>query len=226
VTVTSSMFKTVATVRSRTSRYKALIMQNRRITAEVPPSATAGSTDHIPDYRRLLVASLLADGLTFEQAERAQLVFSLVRLFNRLSQDYEAAHRKLGWSWAGFRVLNLLGAVGPMESRELIRASGSSRASMASLLNTLEHDGLVERTRSFGDRRQVVVSLTADGAARLVAGIRAQAECDEAWFSRLDTQQELDLEQTLTALADQPPPAAVSTDPYGAPQALAHSHRD
>ena len=62
--------------------------------------------------------------------------------------------------------------------------------------------------------------------ARLVAGIRAQAECDEAWFSRLDTQQELDLEQTLTALADQPPPAAVSTDPYGAPQALAHSHRD
>ena len=180
------------------------MMQNRRLADR--PARLAVSTDHIPDYRRLLVASLLADGLTFEQAERAQLVFSLVRLFNRLSQDYEAAHRKLGWSWAGFRVLNLLGAVGPMESRELIRASGSSRASMASLLNTLEHDGLVERTRSAGDRRQVVVSLTAGGAARLVAGIRAQAECDEAWFSSLDTQRELDLEQTLTALADQPRP--------------------
>lgn len=167
---------------------------------------TTPSPDQIPDYRRQLVDSLLAEGLTSEEAERAQLVFSLVRLFNRLSQDYESAHRKLGWSWAGFRVLNLLGAVGPMESRELIRASGSSRASMASLLTTLEHDGLVERARSEGDRRQVLVRLTSDGEKRLLAGIRVQAHCDESWFASLDERQQLQLEKTLTALADQPRP--------------------
>lgn len=159
---------------------------------------------HVAEYRRLLHDRLLAEGAARDEAERAQLVFSLVRLFTRLGQDYEAAHRKLGWSWSGFRLLNILWAAGPMESRELVRASGSSRANVASLLNTLERDGLIERTRSSGDRRQVLVRLTTHGESRLHAGIRVQAERDRRWFSMLTPQQESVAEEILTALADQP----------------------
>lgn len=93
-----------------------------------------------------------------------------------------------------------------MESRELVRASGSSRANVASLLNTLERDGLIERTRSVADRRQVVVRLTSHGESRLDEGIRVQADCDRRWFAMLTPQQESLAEEILTALADQPRP--------------------
>jgi DNA-binding MarR family transcriptional regulator len=170
------------------------------------PPSDALPGDRVAEYRRLLHDRLLADGAAPDEADRAQLVFSLVRLLTRLGQDYEAAHRRLGWSWSGFRLLNILWAVGPMESRELVRASGSSRANVASLLNTLERDGLIERARSVGDRRQVVVRLTAHGESRLHEGMRVQADCDRRWFSMLTPQQESVAEEILTALADQPRP--------------------
>lgn len=173
---------------------------------EAVSAADEGLVGHIGEYRRRLHDRLVAEGSAIDQADRAQLVFSLVRLYNRLSQDYEAAHRKLGWSWAGFRLLNILWAAGPMESRELVRASGSSRANVASLLNTLERAGLIHRARSLDDRRQVFVRLTDLGESRLHAGIRVQEECDRRWFSMLTPQQQAMAEELLTALADQPRP--------------------
>lgn len=171
-----------------------------------PPGSGSAAIEHIADYRRSLYERLLADGAGSDAAHRAQLVFSLVRLFNRLSRDYEAAHRKLGWSWSGFRLLNVLWAMGPLESRDLVRASGSSRANVASLLNTLERDGLIERTRSAGDRRQVIVRLTELGESRLHEGISVQADCDRRWFSMLTPEEESLAGAILTALADQPRP--------------------
>lgn len=94
-------------------------------------------------------------------------------------------HRRLGWSWAGFRFMNLLWAAGPLEARQLTRLSGASRAATSAVLNTLERDGLIRRDRSETDRRQVLVSLTDEGASRLLEGLRAQAERDRAWFAVL-----------------------------------------
>lgn len=170
------------------------------------PPTGAPPVGHVSEYRRRLHARLLAEGAAPDEADRAQLVFSLVRLFTRLGQDYEAAHRRLGWSWSGFRLMNILWAAGPMESRELVRASGSSRANVASLLNTLERDGLIERARSSEDRRQVLVRLTIHGEMRLHDGIVVQAECDRRWLSMLTPQQQSVAEGLLTALADQPRP--------------------
>lgn len=160
-------------------------------------------------------------GLSPDDAERTELVFDLTRFFNRLAQDSESVQRPLGWTWAGFRLLNLLWAAGPVEARRLRRLSGSSRAAISSLLGTLERDGLVRRERSGEDRRQVWVALTDAGRRRLAAGQLAQAERDRAWFAALAPEEARDLGELVRRLADQPTPGGGSgyTRPDTAPDA-------
>lgn len=167
-------------------------------------------TEHDPPHPapRDLLRSRLVDetGLSAEDAERTELVFDLTRFFNRLAQDSESVQRPMGWTWAGFRLLNLLWAAGPVEARRLRRLSGSSRAAISSLLGTLERDGLVRRERSGDDRRQVEVALTDTGRRRLAGGQLAQAERDRAWFAVLTPEEARVLGGLVARLADQPTP--------------------
>lgn len=164
----------------------------------------------VPDdrnFREVLHARLLEEGIVpLEAVQRTDLVFNLTRFYNRLGQDSESLHRRLGWSWAGFRIMNLLWAAGPLESRQLGRLSGSSRATISSLLNTLERDGLVARDRSETDRRQVLVRLTEDGRGRLGEGLRSQADRDRAWFAVLSPEEQDQLGALLQKLAEQRTP--------------------
>ncbi|GAA1518541.1 MarR family winged helix-turn-helix transcriptional regulator [Nocardioides humi] len=156
------------------------------------------------DLGEVLHDRLLAEGIVApEAADRTDLIVNLTRFYNRLSQDAESVQRPLGWSWAGFRIMNLLWAAGPMESRQLGRLAGSSRATISSLLNTLERDGLVARDRSESDRRQVMVRLTDDGHERIRAGLHAQAERDRAWFGVLSPEEQQTMRHLLRKLADQ-----------------------
>ena len=94
--------------------------------------------------------------------------FNLVRAANRVVGDLEATvHRPAGWSWAGFRVMFALWVEGPLEPRQIARLAAMSRAAVSSVCNTLERDGLVERSRDRADRRLVTVRLTAAGRERL-----------------------------------------------------------
>jgi DNA-binding MarR family transcriptional regulator len=142
-----------------------------------------------------------ADGVA-----NALLTFSLMRLQSRLSQDFESMHRKRGWTWSGFRIMNVLWAVGPVDQRDLARLSGGSRAAISSALNTLERDGLVTRTRDSADRRLVQVALTTRGYEELKAGMRDQARREQGWFERLTPQERHALTELLARLADQPRP--------------------
>jgi DNA-binding MarR family transcriptional regulator len=160
-----------------------------------------------PQVSDLLHRRLLQEGIVSAEAvDRTDLVVNLTRFYNRLGQDSESAQRRFGWSWAGFRIMNLLWAVGPMEARHIGRLAGQSRASISSLLNTLERDGLVARDRSETDRRQVLVRLTDDGAERLVAGLRTQADRDRAWFAVLSPKEQQMLGRLLRKLAEQRTP--------------------
>ena len=138
-----------------------------------------------------------------DAVDRTDLVFNLTRFWNRHSQDAESLHRRLGWSWAGFRIMNLLWAAGPLEARAVARLSAASRATISSLLSTLERDGLITRDRTESDRRQVLVRLTDEGDRRLQEGLRAQAERDRAWFAVLDESEQAQLSRLLKRLADQ-----------------------
>jgi DNA-binding MarR family transcriptional regulator len=158
----------------------------------------------VSGYRLALHERLAGDRLLREgAAARADLLFNLVKLFNRMSQDFESVHRQLGWTWAGFRIMSLLWAVGPMEAREVARVSGSSRATISAVLGTLERDGLVVRERIESDRRQVLVQLTAEGTQRLKSGIDAQVSRDRKWFAVLSGEEQQVFGEMLQRLADQ-----------------------
>jgi len=129
-----------------------------------------------------------------------------MRLQSRLSQDFESMHRRRGWTWSGFRIMNVLWALGPVDQRDLSRLSGGSRAAISSAVNTLERDNLVVRTRDSRDGRLVNVALTELGAAALNEGMRAQAERERRWFRSLTRQQRQALSDALARLADQPSP--------------------
>lgn len=112
--------------------------------------------------------------------------FDLVRASTRLVQLLESeVHTPAGWSMAGFRVMFCVWVGGGLEPRDIARLSGLSRAAVSSVLNTLERDGLIERTRESHDRRLVMVRLTGDGERRLVAAYAAQNRVEQAFFGGL-----------------------------------------
>jgi len=127
--------------------------------------------------------------------------FDLIRASTRLVQRLEAdVHREAGWSMAGFRVMFCVWVGGELEPRDIARLSGLSRAAVSSVLNTLERDGLVERSRESDDRRLVTVRLTADGALRLVAAYERQNDVEREFFGELSGAAQRRLAADLLAL--------------------------
>jgi DNA-binding MarR family transcriptional regulator len=135
------------------------------------------------DFEDLAAARVIEEGL---DPLTYRAMFGVFRLSGRMFTDLETRiHRPAGWSLAGFRVMFLLWVAGPMESFEIARLAGLSRAAISSAVNTLERDGLVDRRRESTDRRVVTVYLTDDGASRLVAAYRAQNERERELFGDL-----------------------------------------
>lgn len=130
--------------------------------------------------------------------------FDLIRASTRLVQRLEAAvHTRAGWSMAGFRVMFCVWVGAELEPRDIARLSGLSRAAVSSVLNTLERDGLVERTRESHDRRLVTVRLSGDGERRLVAAYADQNEVEQAFFGGLSGSERRALADRLAGLAAQ-----------------------
>ena len=127
--------------------------------------------------------------------------FAVIRASTRLVQRLESeVHREAGWSMAGFRVMFCVWVGGEMPPNAIARLSGLSRAAVSSVLNTLERDGLVERTRESDDRRLVTVRLTDDGASRLTAAYERQNEVEQDFFGSLDPPAQRRLANDLSTL--------------------------
>jgi len=127
--------------------------------------------------------------------------FDLIRASTRLVQRLESeVHRAAGWSMAGFRVMFCVWVGDELAPHEIARLSGLSRAAVSSVLNTLERDGLVQRSRESDDRRVVTVRLTADGATRLVAAYERQNLVEQEFFGVLAATERQRLAADLLAL--------------------------
>jgi len=127
--------------------------------------------------------------------------FDLIRASTRLVQRLEAeVHREAGWSMAGFRVMFCVWVAGELEPRDIARLSGLSRAAVSSVLNTLERDGLVDRTRESHDRRLVTVRLTDGGERRLVAAYVRQNRVEREFFAALTSDEQRRLATELAEL--------------------------
>lgn len=141
-------------------------------------------------------------------AEATGVVFNLIRASNRIVQDLETVvHRPAGLSWAGFRILYTIDAMGPTEPRQLARFSGVTRASVSSVLKTLERDGLVSRERGVADKRAVRVSLTARGQTVVREAMRRQNARERAWVSCLGHEERTALAGLLRRLIHHRPAA-------------------
>jgi len=133
------------------------------------------------------------------------LSFVLARVANRFARHVESSvHRPRGLSTAGFRVLFTLWATGPLESHRIAVLAGLSRASVSSVVNTLERDGHVERTRQQDDRRLVTVSLTAGGRSVVRDAYEAQHDVERAQYSDLGAAERRILTGLLDRLLDAP----------------------
>jgi DNA-binding MarR family transcriptional regulator len=141
--------------------------------------------------------SRVVDEVPGVDAQALHAILLLHRATDVIVYDLESAvHRPAGWSFAGFRMMFVLWLAGSMPSSQLARLTGSSRAAMSALAKTLEADGLVARGPAATNRRTVVLSLTPEGRARLLAAFSEHHARERAWAGRLTEREQ----QTLIGL--------------------------
>lgn len=159
---------------------------------------------HAAEFEKL-AREQVADLVPGADLQAMAVVFNLVRLANRIVQDLEVeVHRSAGWSWAGFRVMFTVLVAGELKPREISRLSGVSRASVSSVLNTLERDGFVERVRESTDRRLVTVRLTEMGRRNLLNSYRSHNRRELEWVSELSDKEQVVLIELLRRLLARP----------------------
>jgi|tagenome__1003787_1003787.scaffolds.fasta_scaffold20415950_2 DNA-binding MarR family transcriptional regulator len=123
------------------------------------------------------------------------LEVNLVRLAHSLLR---AAKPEL--SRTSTSVLALLRDDGPQRITELAAHEAVAQPSMTSLVSRLERDGLVERRHDPGDRRAVLVAITAEGERVLIDRRRARAAALAARLDRLDDDERRALAAAVPAL--------------------------
>ena len=134
-----------------------------------------------------------------------RLSFLLTRATNRFTRHVEsAAHRRRGLTTAGFRILFTLWTSGPLPAHRIAILAGLSRASVSSVVNTLERDGRVERSRNKDDRRVVTVSITSPGVVEVSEAYEAQHELERAQYGDLSSADRRALAAALETLIDTP----------------------
>jgi len=140
---------------------------------------------------------------------RKETTLTFLTLAGRFRTDAEAVHRPMGLTWAGFRIMHVLWALGETEPYRIAVFAGVSRASISSALNTLEEAKLVVRKRepNRADRRLVKIALTARGKDVVAQGIVARTKHDLAWLEILDSEQLQTFHDLLQKISRQPDPA-------------------
>jgi len=116
----------------------------------------------------------------------------------RLAADLE----RHGLSAAGFSALVVLTtAGGELEMRTLRRRLGWTKASTSEVCSTLEARGLVSRRRAHGDRRAVVLRISAEGVELVEALFPDHTERVARTFAALDEGEKRSLAEICRKLA-------------------------
>ena len=138
------------------------------------------------------------------QAAIAAVGDALQRYQRAVQAFDDAAGRRLGLGPSDLRCLDWL-ASGPMTAGELSRAVGLRPAATTALLDRLERDGWVRRTRADSDRRRVQVELTDEGLRRvgeIYGPLAAEGPATFASWNVADIQRLTLLLESMTAVTD------------------------
>jgi DNA-binding MarR family transcriptional regulator len=130
------------------------------------------------------------------------VVMNLLRAANRLQQDFDTkVHRPVGLTFAAFRMMFAIRALGRLNPLEIARLSSVSAASASSMVNTLERKGLVVRRKEgTQDGRMVLVELTPEGEDLLSALWQRNHEREIEWASVLSDNEQKTLVRLLRKL--------------------------
>jgi DNA-binding MarR family transcriptional regulator len=124
-----------------------------------------------------------------EVADFVQAVGLLVRRVRAA-----AASQELSWSEAS--ALGRIAKEGPATTADLARTQGMRPQSMRTILATLEELGMVERTPHATDGRQVMITLTAKGAA----AHKSSSDAKRTWVAQaIDKLEDQDRETLFAA---------------------------
>src|SRR5665213_1449475 len=148
--------------------------------------------------------------------EAMLVAFNLIRAANRVQQDLETTvHRPAGVTWAAFRVLFIVLAVGPIPPAELARLSSVSPASISSVVNTLERNKLIVRRASTDDGRSVLVELTPRGRKLVSELWMRNNERETAWAQALSPRERAIMTRLLRKILTHraPPPRSLVDKP-------------
>lgn len=160
------------------------------------------------EFLRLAKVALLQSGPDHDPDVLA-FGLSLIRIGNRLQLDLDlTVNRPAGVSWAAYRVLFTVQAVGAIAPKRLARLAGTTAASISSVLRTLEQADLIVREPSDDDGRSYLVALSPEGEALASALSVANHRRMEQWAAILTD----DERRAVTAIVERllqapaPPP--------------------
>ncbi len=147
-----------------------------------------------------------------ERTDIRQLSWMFFTTLRRMGRNLDLHSRKLEREF-GLTVpqLTVLWAVGPGDRAPIGRVADRvhlSGATVTSIVDRLEEHGLVSRARSTGDKRRVLISLTAEGRALLARDPQPFHECFTRRLARLEEWQRTELLSALQHIAAMTEPDA------------------
>jgi DNA-binding MarR family transcriptional regulator len=135
---------------------------------------------------------------TTQEAACGLLILRLARASGR---RLAASLESLGMSGHEFAALHLLSDSGPLSQQQLSEGLRIHPSNLVGLLDALEAEGLVARTRDPADRRRHLVGLTPGGVRRLAQAQRAAIEAERELLAPLSAEERVELQSYLGRLA-------------------------
>jgi DNA-binding MarR family transcriptional regulator len=154
--------------------------------------------------RAKLAAAIEPIGLIEERATSEGLLLALLGQY--AMRRLREAHTEHKLSPRQFHLLGLLHDRGSTGQRELANLMDIDRSALVLLLNPLESDGYISRTRDADDRRRHLVSLTRAGKKQLDRAAQAQRDVEDELFASLTSSQRTQLRELLLNVRDRVAP--------------------
>lgn len=128
------------------------------------------------------------------------IVDRIMGISRRLKNSLEETLAEHGLDWADWKVLGALVRKSPRSAGKLTEITELSSGAMTSRLDRLEESGLVRRLADPGDRRGVLVDLTAKGKRAYHAAAGDEAAKEALVTSALNKREKAELNTLLRRL--------------------------
>ncbi|HEX6116782.1 MAG TPA: MarR family transcriptional regulator [Solirubrobacterales bacterium] len=145
----------------------------------------------------------MASAPTAAEAASAEAACGLLimRLARASGRRLAASLESLGMTGHEFAVLHLLHDSGPLSQQQLSQGLRIHPSNLVGLLDALEADGLLARTRDPADRRRHIVAVTPAGLERLATAQRAAIEAERELLAPLSAKERGELLSYLRRMA-------------------------